>query len=109
MGRLVKLIAPDVIRHVPGTNFISGTYTSREAIVGCFGKMFEMTEGSYQPQLHDILADDDHTVALLHATAHRGDKTFDQDYTFVCHIRDGQIAELREAWTEGPAWNEFWS
>jgi hypothetical protein len=71
--------------------------------------MFEMTEGSYRPELHDILADNEHTVALMHATACRAGRTLDQDYAFVCHIRNGQIAELWEAWTEGPAWNEFWS
>jgi len=109
MDRLAQLIAPDVVWLVPGTNLISGEYTSREAIFSCFGKMFEMTEGSYRPQLHDILADDDHTVALLHATGRRDNKTLDQDYAFVCHIRDGQIAELWEAWTEGVAWNDFWS
>ena len=35
--------------------------------------------------------------------------TLDQDYAFIFHIRDGQIAETWKAWTEGPAWNEFWS
>ncbi len=109
MGRLTELIAPDVIWHVPGTNLISGEYPSREAIFGCFTKIFELSAGSYRPELHDILANDDHTVALLHATARQGDKTLDQDYAFVFHVRDGQIAETWEAWTEGPAWNEFWS
>ena len=109
MDRLAELIAPDVVWHVPGTNLISGTYTSRDAIFGCFGKIFQLSDGSYRPQLHDILASDAHTVALLHATARHGDKTLDQDYAFVCHVRDGQIAELWEAWTEGPSWNDFWS
>ena len=38
-------------------------------------------------------------MALLHATASHGDKTLDQDYAFVFHIRDGQIAET---WKPGP-------
>ena len=109
MDTLAELIAPDVVWHVPGDNLISGTYTSREAIFGCFSKIFELSGGSYQPQLLDILADDDYTVALLHANARHGAKVLDQDYAFIMRIRDGQIAELREAWTEGPAWNEFWS
>jgi ketosteroid isomerase-like protein len=109
MGRLAELIAPDVVWHVPGNNVISGTYTSRDAIFGCFSKIFELSNGSYRPQLHDILANDDHTVALLHVTARHGQKTLDQDYAFICHIREGQIAELWEAWSEGPAWNDFWS
>jgi ketosteroid isomerase-like protein len=109
MDRLAELIAKDFVWHVPGTNLISGEYTSREAIFGCFNKIFELSEGTYRPELHDILANDEHTVALLHATARHGEKTLDQDYAFISHIRDGQIVELWEAWTEGPAWNEFWS
>lgn len=109
MDRLAELIASDVVWHVPGANLISGEYTGRKAIFGCFNKIFELSQGTYRPQLHDILANDDHTVALLHATARHGGKTLDQDYAFVFHIRGGQIAERWEAWTQGPAWNEFWS
>ena len=109
MDGLARLIAPDVVWHVPGTNLISGEYTSRDAIFGCFSKIFELSAGSYRPHLHDIVANDQHTVALMHVTASRGDKTLDQDYAFIAHIREGQIAELWEAWTEGPAWNDFWS
>ena len=109
MDRLAELIAKDVVWHVPGTNLISGEYMSREAIFGCFNKIFELSKGTYRAELHDILANDEHTVALLHATAGHGEKMLDQDYAFISDIRDGQIVELWEAWTEGPAWNEFWS
>jgi ketosteroid isomerase-like protein len=109
MGKLSELIAPDVVWHVPGDNLISGTYTSRDGIFGCFGKIFELSGGSYRPQLLDVLSDDNYTVALLHASARHGQKVLDQDYAFIMRIRNGQIAELQEAWTEGPAWDEFWS
>jgi ketosteroid isomerase-like protein len=109
MDRLAELIAADVVWHVPGDNLISGTYTSREAIFGCFNKIYHLSGGTYKPQLLDILADDDYTVALLHGNARRGEKTLDQKYAFISKLRDGQIAELWEAWTEGPAWNAFWS
>lgn len=109
MDKLEKLIAPDVVWHVPGTNLISGTYTSRNSIFGCFDKIFELSEGSYEPELKDILADDQFTVAILHAIAYRDGKILEQDYAFIMHINNRQITELWEAWTEGPAWNDFWS
>ena len=109
MDRLAGLIATDVVWNVPGTNLISGKYTNREDLFRCFSKIFELSAGSYKPQIHDIIANDQHTVALLHATAHRGDKTLDQNYALIFHIRDGTIATAWEAWTEGPAWNDFWS
>jgi ketosteroid isomerase-like protein len=109
MDSLSHLIAPDVVWHVPGSNLISGTYTNRDAIFGCFNKIYELSKGSYKPALLDILADDTYTVALLHATAKHGEKTLDQDYAFIARINDGQMTELQEAWSEGPAWNDFWS
>lgn len=109
MDRLAELIAADVVWHVPGDNLISGTYTSREAMFVCFNKAVELSEGTFKPQLLDVLADDKYTVAILHGIARRGEKTLDQDYALISHIRDGQVSELWEAWTDGPAFNEFWS
>jgi hypothetical protein len=76
---------PDVIWHVPGDDLISGTYTSRDGIFGCFSKIFELSGGSYQPQLPDILPDDNHMVALLHANARHGEKVLDQIYLSPLH------------------------
>jgi uncharacterized protein len=109
MGKLAELIAPDVVWHVPGTNLISGEYTSRDTIFECFAKIFELSAGTYTPNLIDILANDQHTVAILHATARRANKTLDQDYAFILRIRDDQVIEVWEAWTDGTAWNDFWS
>ena len=109
MDRLAELIAQDVLWHVPGKNRISGEYRSRDAIFGCFNKIFELSEGTYAPKLINILANDQHTVAILHATARHAGKTLDQDYAFILRIEDGQVIEVWEAWTEGAAWEEFWS
>jgi ketosteroid isomerase-like protein len=109
MDKLAPLIARDVHWHVPGKNLISGEYTSRDSIFGCFNKIFELSKGTYKPELIDILADDRYTVAILHATASHAGKILDQDYAFILRIKDGQIIEVWEAWTEGAAWEEFWS
>ena len=109
MDQLAQLIAPDVVWHVPGNNLISGTYASRDAIFECFDKIYELSKGTYRPQLKDILADEQYTVAVLHATAQHGDKKLDQDYAFIMRIANDQIVELWEAWTEGVVWNDFWT
>ena len=43
--------------------------------------------------LHDVVANDDHTIALVDATATRGGKTFSYRTAEVFHIRDGKITE----------------
>ena len=43
--------------------------------------------------LYDVVANDDHTIALVDATATRGGKTFNYRTAEIFHIRDGRIAE----------------
>jgi hypothetical protein len=48
---------------------------------------WEITGG----ETHDIIAGDDHAVALLTAHAVWGDKTIDYKVAEVFHIKDGKI------------------
>ena len=43
--------------------------------------------------LHDVIANDDHTIALVDATATRGGKTLTYRTAEIYHIRDGKVAE----------------
>jgi uncharacterized protein len=108
MERLAELFAEDVVWHTPGSNPLSGEYRNRDDAFVSFGKVFELSGGTYRPEVHDVLATDDHTVALLHTTATRNGKTLDGNEILVFHIRDGKIAEAWEAWFDEAAWNEFW-
>jgi uncharacterized protein len=44
-------------------------------------------------KLHDVIANDDHTIALVEATATRGGKTFTYRTAEIYHMRDGKVAE----------------
>ena len=43
--------------------------------------------------LHDVIANDDHAIALVDATATRAGKTFTYRTAEIYHIRDGKIVE----------------
>ena len=43
--------------------------------------------------LHDVLANDDHTIALVDATATRDGKTLSYRTAEIYHVRDGKIIE----------------
>jgi uncharacterized protein len=51
--------------------------------------------GDYQIQgkLHDVVGNDDHTVALVEATVTRAGKTFTYRTAEICHMKDGKITE----------------
>jgi ketosteroid isomerase-like protein len=44
-------------------------------------------------QIHDVIANDDHAIALGTATATRGDETLEYRTAEIFHIRDGRAVE----------------
>ncbi|MFH1474908.1 MAG: nuclear transport factor 2 family protein [Chloroflexota bacterium] len=44
-------------------------------------------------KVHDVIGGDDHTIALVEATATRGGRTLTYRTAEVFHVRDGKIAE----------------
>ncbi|MBT2443882.1 nuclear transport factor 2 family protein [Streptomyces sp. ISL-36] len=109
METLAEVFHPDVVWHNAGHGPLAGDFRGREATFALFQREFQMSGGTYRPRLHDVLANDEHTVALLHATASREGKELDMDYAIVFHIRDGRIIEAWGLWSDQRAYDEFWS
>lgn len=93
---LAELIAEDAVWHVGGRNLFTDSYRGREAIFTYFRKLRDFTNETFAAELHDVLANDEHGVALVHMTAQRARKELDSDATTTYHLRDGQVIE---AWT----------
>jgi ketosteroid isomerase-like protein len=89
MQALDGFIADDVIWHEIGrAEPRRGKAALRAAAPGGGTVDYEITG-----KLHDVVANDDHTIALVDATATRGGKTFTYRTAEIYHIRDGKIAE----------------
>ncbi len=90
-----ELFAPDIVWHAPGRNQLSGDFHGVDAVIGLFTKQFELTGGTFRVEVHDILASDEHAVAIASLSSERDGKTYNDLYTHVCHYEDGR---LKEAW-----------
>ena len=104
-----SLFAPDVVWHTPGSGRFSGTFRGPDEVINLFVQQFQETDGTLKVELHDILANDEHGVALATVSAQRGGKSVSDRYTHVAHFKDGK---LTEAWIfdENPAAvDEFWA
>lgn len=104
---LNELFAEDVVWHNPGRNQLAGDYRGRDAVYEFFGRLMEITEGSFRLDVHALLADDEHGVALVRSTAHRGDKSLETRDTHVFHLRDGWVTEFWGASTDQYAIDDF--
>ena len=104
---LNDLFAEDLLWHDTGRNQLSGEYRGREAVYELFGKLMEVSEGSFHIDLHAVLADDEHGVALVVVKASRGGRSIEVKEAHVFHMRDGKVVEFWNASTDMYAADEL--
>jgi uncharacterized protein len=103
-----SLLADDVIWHNPGSNHLSGDYRGADAAMGLFVKFFEDSGGTFRVDVHDILANDTHGVALITASASNGDKAMNSRSTHIVHISGGKLTESWIFDEDQREVDEFW-
>ena len=109
MAVLTELFAADVVWHVAGTSPISGVHRGREAVFAAFAKTVELSGGSFKIELHDVLANDEHTVALTRATGSRQGRQLSSLDTDVYHMSNGKVTEFWSFAEDQRLTDEFWS
>lgn len=86
----------DVTWHAPGTNRFSGQFRGRSAAMQ---RLAQMREAGISTgfDVHDVVANDEHAVALVHLHLEVADgRRYDQPQVQVAHVREGRIVEF---WT----------
>jgi len=108
MATMDQLMADDAKWHAPGTSPVSGDFEGKDAIFGSFARIPQETD-SFQQEIHAILADDEHAVALVKTTAGRGGKTLEFGQVFVFHITGGKMTEAWVTPVDHAAVEAFWA
>src|SRR5919109_1551735 len=94
MDTVASIMAPDLVWHVLGRNPLSGDYRGVEQSLQFLGRLVEMTSGTLRVEVHDVLANDDHAVALVRSSAERGGRSYDANEAHVANYRDGHLTEF---------------
>jgi ketosteroid isomerase-like protein len=103
MQAMADGLADDVVWHEIGNpQPVRGTAALAARFAGPDAPDYEITG-----ELHDVVASDDHTVALVTATATRGGRTLTYRVAEIYHVRDGKIAERWAFSDDTAAINEF--
>jgi ketosteroid isomerase-like protein len=94
MQKVSDFFADDIVWHIGGRGPLAGDYRGKDEALGFLAKTMEMTGGVFSLEIHDILANDEHAVALVVARGEReGKKTLEDRQAHVLHIKDGKVAE----------------
>jgi uncharacterized protein len=92
---LRHLFDQDAVWHVPGRSQLSGDHRGMDAILGFLARTMELTGGTFRAEVHDVVANDEHAVAIYVTRGEREERTLESRDVLVSHIRNGK---LTEAW-----------
>ena len=112
MDTLAQLMADDVVHSFPGTSQVSGDHKGRDAAFAMYGKLFELSGGTFKADLQGTTAKGDDTVVARHGhSAARDGKTIDVEETLTFTIEDGQMTRLESSFQGGDqaAVDDFWA
>jgi uncharacterized protein len=107
LAALNDLFAEDLLWHEPGRNQLAGDFRGREAVFAYFGKLMDVTEGSFHLDLEAVFADDERAVTLVVETASRGGRSVKINAAHIFHLRDGKVVEFWNASTDTYAYDEL--
>lgn len=107
---LVEVFAPDIVWSVPGRSQIAGEHKGLEAVLGLFGKVAELSNGTLHLELQSVTARGDDQVEAIHRVlAERGDQKLDITETEEMTIENGRISRVNETPSDQHASDAFWS
>jgi ketosteroid isomerase-like protein len=102
---IADLLADDVEWHEIGrAEPIRGKAALAERFMGSIG-----SDVTIKGDLHDVIANDEHTIALVQATATRGGQTFTYRTAEIMHIRDGKVTGRWAFSDDTAAINQFFA
>ena len=93
IATLRELLADDIVWHVGGSSPITGDYKGKDEVLGFFAQLAERAGGTFRVDVHDVLANDEHVVALVKGTGEREGKTLNDNGAQVFHVQGGKVTE----------------
>jgi uncharacterized protein len=104
-----QFLADDVIWHIAGTGPLAGVYEGAEQVISQLSKISELTGGTVQPQVHDVLVSNDHTVVLVSISADRAGRQLQLNLVHVIHAANGKATEVWTHSSDPGGAAQFWS
>ena len=102
-------LAPDIRWHFPGRHPLAGHHEGADQVGERFRRMGELSGGTYRMEVHDVIGNDEHVVALHTTRAEREGRQLEVLGVQVFHVRDGKVREVWSFHGDPPAVDEFWS
>ena len=88
-------LADDVVWHVGGNSKWAGSYQGKDKVLEYFARQVQAMGQPPSTNIHDIVAGDEHVVALGTASASAPNgQSAEWKYAQIFHIKDGKATEV---------------
>ena len=108
MASLSQLIAEDATQQVPGKSQVAGDYNGRDEMLALYGRLGELSNGTFRAPLQKTEADGDKVIATYHGEGQREGKSLNTTNRLEFTIKDGQYVRLVDNPDDLAHWDEFW-
>lgn len=108
---LQSTLHPDVVwRELGSDNPLGDTFEGIGAVLSFIASLYDRTGGSLHLEVHDVLANEEHIVALVRIKALAADGSgLDDEAVLVGHIRDGLVDSVWSYSQDQATANAFWA
>ena len=97
MPTIERILADDVKWHAPGRGRNAGTREGKAELYAAMGQLAELTGGTLEAEIHDVLANEHHAVVIQITRGTRpGFAPLEDREVTVFRIAGGQVAEVWE-------------
>ena len=110
MTALAELLDDNVAQHMAGANPVfSGVHQGRDNVFAMYGRLGEVSGGTFRAELEHVWANDDTAIAIYRAIADRDGKRLDMRNALVFSISNGKVTKLVDMPDDVDAQDAFWS
>ena len=100
--------AKDFAFHVPGNGGIAGTYVGRDGLYALAGKAMGITDGTFNEEVEDVLANDTHAVVLARHRFTRDGGVREYRTAHVYEISNGKLVRCFEQPRDPAGFDDAW-
>lgn len=103
-------ISETAVWHFPGkSGKLAGAHSGHDGIFTFLARVSELTEGTFELDLEEILANDKWAVVFFRGRARRQDRELDNPTCLKIRLQDGRATEVWEFVWDLYAVDRFWS
>ena len=108
MAAVAAAYTDDVVQHFPGHGQFGGDYTGKGAVFGWYGRIFEVSGGTFWIKPQSVVADDERGIAYNNVGAEVNGQRREWTNVEVYKLADGKITDIWTMPLDHYIVNEFW-